>query len=1030
MQFGRTIIGLLLSTWALTAAAAAKPPVPRSVSDYDHGDVYLIRGGRQERYQGIRSGRMTVLPPVYGGRRQPYHGMRKSWVFNRAMVWLDRKAGVEDAVICYSSESPLLLTGRKQVSRWYVGPTDELADVDDQFTRFVKKDPKYECGHVSLPPFQFHIQQHPIAELEVSEATHPWQLFVVVKGRTGEPLYTSPWQSGPGKLTVDVLNLYRKKGYGHHFAEFHFFVETWTKDPKEQAEVVFRLRLNGRPVIVPSLPIIRTTERADREGTPIYAVVLDENANRLGKDTVELTASVGKMPIKLTERGNGIWKAIVRRLPAGQHKVRLRATWKQGGKTADSTLRVHITDGKFVGYDPKLRLLTDGGKPIGPATGSYRGQYMFKRIGTPGESPLHGQKQWDAVHAGRKTPDYDYHFWESLTEQELDADYAYLARCGWSATHICAGWLWWERFNCGGRITPHGAEQLALILAAARSHGLHVQVALSHYPIAFSFGTPLEPYARFVEAGYKRSDYKDPKSKLYKMADEYHEHFTTIFGDETAILSLTASGEGDRRCGKTFVNAAYDQIRARDKNHLFLCEPIGYLEQDPNYYRKQGWKPVIGGMRNYGMDHYAPEAIGVQFKLAALGDVYMAEGLFWGFMTADSHLDRYRLRVRQTVYTGLVYRNPVMVSWEERVVEDERVVLEQVRQAVDWSKPFATPRLALRVGKESMYIPDPGRAELFLYENALAGIPLEYVCVWEDGPVPPGTLHTIDARGPFRRPGFVSDGGKMPDELKAHMPLQLPDGLTANYSWTDDRRTLLAFIEKRDPAGRHHRTTLGGPYTFADTVQLVQRDTVLDTWEVECVKPGAVQLRIYRRACPRLMPFDHGTLTLVGQSKLAEMTKVGMNRFSLKEPISAKKGDCIGFHIPGRDTRIAAHYGGRAMYIEGPASEARTPMPLTGWKTETKLAHISVFNAAEPPESAVPESAASESAASESTGPKRPPGIILQNFPPGKLSFRLFDLTAKKVVLEGDFQKTLTLEVPAEGRHFFLLTNDRDADVK
>jgi hypothetical protein len=88
---------LLGTAWLAEArpAVAEAPPPPVSVSDYDEGDFYLIRGDQ----------------------KLPYHGMRDAWVYNRAMTWLDRTAGVEGTLLCYSEQSPLLLTGAKQVSR-------------------------------------------------------------------------------------------------------------------------------------------------------------------------------------------------------------------------------------------------------------------------------------------------------------------------------------------------------------------------------------------------------------------------------------------------------------------------------------------------------------------------------------------------------------------------------------------------------------------------------------------------------------------------------------------------------------------------------------------------------------------------------------------------------------------------------------------------------------------------------------------------------------------------------------------------
>ena len=180
----------------------------------------------------------------------------------------------------------------------------------------------------------------------------------------------------------------------------------------------------------------------------------------------------------------------------------------------------------------------------------------------------------------------------------------------------------------------------------------------------------------------------------------------------------------------------------------------------------------------------------------------------------------------------------------------------------------------------------------------------------------------------------------------------------------------------------------------------IEQDTLVDTWETECLEPGLIQLRIYRKKGEELV--------LVGQSEMVEMTKAGVNRFRLKAPITAKKGDLIGFAIPNKDTEIAAGRGGKILFVEGHASTARTR--LADWKVEPKTARISAFRAA-------------DHAKPKPRPPKPAPGLVLQNFPPCELAFQLFDLAAKKVVLEGKFQKSVTLKVPSQGRHFFLLVN-------
>ena len=985
----RMVTGIALSAVTFLGAArpaAAQPAAPATITDYDENDMYVVRGKE----------------------RLSYHAARESWVFNRAMVWLDKNDGVQGALLCYSSQSPLCLTGKKQVSRWYAGQANQLDDVDDRLTRFVKKDSKQAWDHAALPTLEFQIEQHPIAELEVKEATHPWQFFVMIKGRSGPPLFASPWQTGPGKLAVNLLDLYRKKGYDHHFAEMNFFVATWTSNPRENAHVVFGLQLLARETIVPSLPVIRTVQRAQGEGVPIYAVVLDEKARRLGKDAVEVTASLGQGPMRLGDDGRGVWKTVIRGIPPGHYQAELRAVWKRDPrKTLVSTLAIHVSDGRFLGYDTKLRLLTRDGKPLGPLTGSYRGQFVFRGIGTPQETLLHGQKQWEAALANKQRPDYGFHWWESLNERELDADYAYLQQCGWSMVHLCSAWLWWERLDCGGRLAPFAAEQLAKVCRAADRHGLHVHLAVSHYPLA----TRTSPYAQYLEAGYQRSDYNHPDSKFFRMFADYLAQLGTVFRDETALSSFTPAGEGDPDCGKEFVNMVFDEIQAHDGNHLVLAEPHHHISQHPNYYRQAGWKPRLGGMRTYGIDRLPLEAIGVKFKLAAMGDIFMGEGCFYGFlggahqyMNVEMPMDSYRERVRATFYTGLVARNPILLSWEERIVEDERVVFAQVCRTVDWSTPFETPRLAIRVDAKLM--PLAGRKPLMRYEEALSKTPLESTYVWEDEPVPPGTLWTIDARQPFVEPAFAREGGKLPDALLAATPLALPAGWAASYSWSQDHRTLLAFLRKAHPLGKHADTTEAGHYTLADTTLTFDRDMLADAWEVECVKPGEIRLQIFRQ--------EGNELVLVGKSESAQMTKAGANRFRLDPPLAVRKGDMIGFYIPREDTHVAASHTGHMLYIEGAMAGPR--MPLAKWKNEPKTAHIRVLGQSGP-EAPLPRSARAGSR------------IVVQNFPGGELWCQLFDLDAKKVILTEKLEKRLALEPPKEGAYFFLLVNPQKAEA-
>lgn len=973
-------ISLPLATRVL--AVAQPPALPWTITDYDEGDCYLVRGEE----------------------KLSYHGMRQPWVFNRAMVWLDSSAGLEGAVLCYADSSPLILTGQKQVSRWYTSEGSSLVDVDDRFTRFIRRAGKLAWDHACLPPFQFSIEQHPIAELVVREASHPWQLVVVIKGRSGPPLYASPWQEGPGTLQVDLRRLYRQKGYRHQFAELVFFVALWTKNTESEGFVEFSLCLLGEDSLVPSLPVIRTAERAAREGIPVYALVLDQQARRLGPADVVVELRFGDRRVPLSAGEDQIWYARLTDVPMGDHWLPLEARWRDGsGRKVTNHIHIRVTSGNFVSYDPKLRLLRRQEGPLGPLTGSYRGQPVFRQLGKPEERLLQGQQDWQEAIKDPSQPDYGFHFWEALTPAELDNDYAYLARCGWHIVHLCSGWLWWPRWDAAGRLSPFYAEQLCEVSSAASRHGLMLLLALSHYPL----GQASPPYMQYLEAGYRREDYGDLQSTFYHMFGQYLRQFAEVFRDDPTIALFTASGEGDTACGPAFVNFVYDVMKANSPRHLFAAEPHWKIVRDPNYYRKEGWKPLLGGMRTYFVDNRPPEAIGVQFKLAGLGHLFMAEGCFYGFlggnhqyMNPEMPVEGYRRRIRLTIYTGLAHRNPLLLTWEERIVEDERIVFENVRRNINWSTAFRTPPVAIRVYPDQM--PPEARETLFRLERKLTQIPVESFYLWEDEPPPPGTQVVIDSRQDIGTVDFASSGGCLPDKIAAQLPLRLPAGWMANYSWSVDGCTLLAFVRPAETAAEDWSTVEGGRYAYVDTKLRLDRDVKVVGWQVLCRKPGIIFLRVYR--------LQAGQVQLVAESPPAKMERPGWCQFSMRVPLEVKENDFIGFYIPEEDTQIAARPEGHMLFVPSPG---RRESRLEDWQSEPKTAAIRLL--VDDGKTVWPQ--VPNKPDKKANGDR----LVLRNFPAVALKFQIFDLESKELVGERIFT-TGQCEISLPGpRDLFLI---------
>jgi hypothetical protein len=777
--------------------------------------------------------------------------MRRVWVFNRAMRW--RREGLDGAIVCYCAGGDLELTGQRQVSAWHSDPENDIVALDAA-TQFVKRSARRRRDCAVLPAFQFHLGQHPAVEVTVTEATDDWQFVVSIKGRSGPPLLTSGWRQGPGEWRADLAAALRQRGYENHFAELHFVMGLWGREAAAEAAVTFQARLRGQAAVVGSLPVIRRWDEVAAAGAPVCAVVVNEKGELLGADAVRVQAEVAAQRLELSE-ANRSWKALARGLTPGNHVVKLTTEGAVGSAT---TVQVRITDGQFDRYDRGRHLILRAGKPVGPLSGSYQGTFFFRDVGLPQPSPprrraeenspplppivgegqgegapgrraakdgaagtpqlnlpermVNGQAAWDAWDRFRP-PGEHQHYWEALTPRELEERFAYLRQCGWDLLHLHQHWGVWERLDAGGRIAPHGAEQLALHLRAADCHGLKLIQALSSYEYSLQraahTGGGTAPFSRYVEAGFQDNDFFEPDERPFdRLFREYLKDFASLFRDETALLAMSASGEGDAFIGLPRAKDVWQTVRTLDRNHLFVSEPIHILNKLPHEYTG-GWPQELCGARTYVVgSQLLPEFdLGVEFKFYQLGRLYLAEGSFaaaphyvrfrqalaeGGGPESWTGSVRYRTRLRDTLYLGLVHRLPLLMTWDEQVAEDEHRLLREARAQVDWSQAWLPAPVALRV--DNSCVRGEGRARLADYEAALARLALasRYVPVAE--PPPADALAVIDARQPFQTPRFRSEGGTLPEEVKELVPLQMSAGYCASWCWSADRRTLLAYV--------------------------------------------------------------------------------------------------------------------------------------------------------------------------------------------------------------------------------------------
>ncbi|MGD0896383.1 MAG: hypothetical protein ABR915_01020 [Thermoguttaceae bacterium] len=805
-------------------------------------------------------------PSVIGEAPEYCCFLRKAWVFNRALQWV-RDNG---AILCYEAAGELPLTGEKQVSAWFTGKDNQVIQ-EGEFTRFEKHSRRYrDC--LVLPAFQFHAGQHPVLALEVDEANTDWQLVVSLKGRGGRPQIATPWHSGPARAEIDIAAELARRGFQWNFPEVHLAIGTWHPSRSHVSKLRFRARLLPRPAVVACLPVIRTAERAKSEGLPLAAVVVDAQGRRLGKQDVQVRARIGEQDCPLVET-DGLWKTQVKDLPVGNHIATILAEGKLNA-TARTDLR--ITDGQFYRLEKGQPWLSLGGKPLGPLTGSYQGTFFFEKAGQPGEKLVQTQAAWDAW--DRSKPDAEHmHFWESWKAEEIDQRFCYLKQCGWDLLTLHSCWGQWERLDAGGRIAPHAAEQLGRYLRIAGRHGLAHLQGLSSGPYGHPDQKPkyggTVPYSRYLEEGFQTKHFMEPGTgpRFDELFHQYLEDFATLFRDETALLGMTASGEGDFFNGPARTNDVMQLLRKFDQNHFIPAEAVLMLDGLPSK-KTAGYQQQLFGGRTYGIgNNAAPEDdLGLKFKIYHMAGMYMAEGS-WPAMPEYNRFQNevllktphqdvwtgdhlYRRRLRDTLYLGMVNLIPIMNTWDEHFAEDEHLLVRQIRERIDWHTRFTRPRVVIQVDDAISKHSGPARARVAGYEKLFARLGLMYRTIPVGEPAPTDALLVIDGREPFQPLRLKSEGGTLPDALKQEMPLEIHGEYSANFAWSEDRRTLLAYLFNVSDH-MHRRIMLGGgihripkpaPLSFRlknlPDAKLQMRIYDLDTKRVRLetpVKPGA-----------------------------------------------------------------------------------------------------------------------------------------------------------------------------------------------
>lgn len=722
--------------------------------------------------------------------------MRGIWVFNRSMKWINTAGG---NILAFSDGGDLQLTGTRQVSAWYSDPENKVYS-ESGSTIFEKQSNRRRRDCAVLPSFQFHLSQHPVLVVDVEESTDDWQFVVSMKGRSGSPLLSSGWQRGSRTITFDLRHALRKKGYDLNYAELHFVIGTWCKSAEGASRMKFKAALVSQPAVVGCLPIIRSVQSPD--SVSVAAVVTGSTDTAL---TVK--AVVNGQAYALLKNG-GIWQGKIKRPDVGSYKMVFESNKPE---VNGSAVLLRVTDGTYWRHNEKYNILEKNNKPAAPLTGSFQGTFLFKDAGLSSEQLINSQKQWEEWDKA-EAPGEHQHYWESLNRSEMSERFWYLSRNGWDVVFLHSHYGIWERFDASGNLAPYGTEQFAAYVDEASKAGLAVQVTLSSYPYGdagskdFRDGT--NPYLQTIEKGFKIGDWHNPENEPFRtIYHKYLKDFVGLFKDETAILSLSSSGEGDAGTisGVRRFQDTRDVIKGIDTNHVIVSEPIQLLQNITSLPQtlNKGFNSDLVGVRNYWMGKLFHPDVEMSLFLRLMQSVpnaFIAEGSYpssnvytrFG-TTSDTWLGTpyYRYNLRDWLYLGFVNRMPLMLTWDEALAEDEHLVIAKAREFINWKQSWKQPEVSVLL-TERDFAQEKYRLKLGKFEEVFSRLGVDYRYIFNKGEAKKGDW-VLDVKKGMDSLKY-RDVPSLPESVRNNIPFFISPDYATRYSVSEDGKTLVGYL--------------------------------------------------------------------------------------------------------------------------------------------------------------------------------------------------------------------------------------------
>lgn len=729
-------------------------------------------------------------------------------VFNRAMRWVTPDHGLSGGAIAYDSGRRLALTGQRAVSRWLqlrpwpdYRPTrwpdsPGIAPGDGETTTFSLSPEQEKCTFV-LRGLQFNVEQHSRFMWQAVPTGVEWQLEITATDAVRPfvwRLWRSEWSNRAAETGLDLLTAYRASGRPNRYAEVDVLLRLRRLNgAAARRELRLDLSSPGRLAVVPRWPVVSALTRAGREGVPIEAIVVDDQGRIVTDPDLTLTACIGALHVPLAVLGeHGVRRGVARGLTAGDHEARLTISPAagQGVPSATTTFVISVTSQDFVTHyqREKRSYCTASGVAVGPLAGDLFAWVPYADFGTPDQRLILGltQRKQRIEQENRR---FGHTKWRSLPRGDIVAYLDYMAASGVRVLRLVPNVNPCEYYlDAGGRLAPHGMEQLAYILGAARRHGMRVVINLFHYPyISRSTGSN-PPVWRYIEAGYPdtmawRSD------RMWHELSAYLRQLLGFTGQDPAVMAYTVMGENDQHLPSRWLNRASDLIKAGAPKQMVVLEHGGNILHigggDPAAL--VGYKPVLDGgigYRTYNTRRLSSDCFMacVSRFFAMTPPTFLGE-VACGIKTEPGFITKYR----DAMGLALTLQQPMAIAWSAAMIEDQCKAFTEAARLVDWTSfRRSRPPVAVLVEK-----PDEDQLRRLVHcEEILSSIPLDYDCL-RPSPDRGGYAFVIDARHE-KAEEFSAD--VLPAAVLAQAPLHVSPGNHCSYALSQDRRWLVAYL--------------------------------------------------------------------------------------------------------------------------------------------------------------------------------------------------------------------------------------------